>query len=117
LDDDGWQWWDLYSNSEPDWANEWFDYNHAALSDNFLYVASNAFTIAGDQWTRSVVFRLPLAQLSEGGSLSFEYFESAENFSLRCSQGARGTMYIASHNTLSQVRIFTWPENAAQVVR
>jgi hypothetical protein len=24
-------------------------------------------------------------------------------------------MYIASHNTLSQVRIFTWPENAAQV--
>jgi hypothetical protein len=116
LADNGWQWWDLRPQlTNPEWAGEWFDYNHAAISNNFFYVASNAFTVGGNQWTRSVVFRLPLSGLSAGGTLSFEYFESTENFSLRCSQGARDAMYIVSHNTLSQIRIFAWPENAAQV--
>jgi hypothetical protein len=116
LEDDVWHFWDLRpATTNPAWTGEWFDYNHAALSDNFLYVGSNAFTVADDRWTRSVVFRVPLAALAGAGDLTYEYFESVENFSLRCSQGARGNMYIVSHNNLSQMRVFSWPESAAGV--
>lgn len=116
LDDQGWVFWDLTpSGVDPSWAGEWFDYNHAAVTDRFLYVGTNAFTIADDRWTRSIVFRIPLDSLDEGQPLSFDYFDSTENFSLRCAQGATDTMYIASHNTLSQVRVFSWPESGTQV--
>jgi hypothetical protein len=68
LADDVWHFWDLRpATTNPAWAGEWFDYNHAALSDNFLYVGSNAFTVAEDRWTRSVVFRVPLAVLAGTG--------------------------------------------------
>ena len=112
----GWVFWDLQpAGVDPAWAGEWFDYNHAALSDNFLYVGTNMFTVAGDQWTRAVVFRLPLSGFDPGASLTYEYFESTENFSLRCSEGATSTMHIVSHNTLSQIRVFSWPESANQL--
>ncbi len=116
LGDDVWHFWDFRPvTTNPEWAGEWFDYNHAALSDNFLYVGSNVFTVADDRWTRSVVFRLPLEALAGGGDLTYEYFESTENFSLRCSQGAHDRMYIVSHNNLSQLRVFSWPESASGV--
>ena len=112
----GWIFWDLTPSSvNPAWAGEWFDYNHAAVTDRFLYVGTNAFTIADDTWTRSVIFRIALDSLQEGQPLEFDFFDSTENFSLRCAQGATDTMYIVSHNTLSQVRVFSWPENSAQV--
>ena len=45
----GWKWWDLVpANVNPQWASEWFDYNHCAISDNFLYVGTNMFTGATD---------------------------------------------------------------------
>jgi hypothetical protein len=116
LDALNWRFWDLRPvNVNPEWSGEWFDYNHAAVSDAFLYVATYVFTVAEDTWTRSVVFRISLETLSGDGPLTFDYFESTENFSLRCAQGSAGTMYIASHNTLSQIRIFSWPEPGTQV--
>ncbi len=116
LDTPGWVFWDLRPvDVDPNWANQWFDYNHAAISNGFLYVGSNVFEVGTDEWKRSVVFRLPLAGFDVGGSLSFEYFESTENFSLRCAQGATNTMHIVSHNNLSQLRVFSWPENATQL--
>jgi len=116
LETAGWVFWDLRPvDVDPNWANQWFDYNHAAISSGFLYVGSNVFEVGTDEWKRSVVFRLPLAGFDAGASLSFEYFESTENFSLRCAEGATTTMHIVSHNSLSQLRVFSWPENATQV--
>ena len=66
----------------------------------------------GDTFARSVVYRLPLQTLGDRGSLSYQYFASTQNFSLRCVRGARDTMYFASHNSTSQVRLFSWPEAA-----
>jgi len=99
----------------PQWAGEWFDFNHAALSNNFLYVATNAFRASDDQFTRCVVLRFPLAALASGGALQYNFFQSTTNFSLRCTQGAGGVMYFASHNSLQQIRVFTWPEATNQI--
>lgn len=111
-----WHWWDLSPvQVNPQWAGEWFDYNHAAISDNFLYVVSNSFTVAGDDWRRCVVFRIPLDLVAGGGTLRFNHFQSTTNFSLRCTQGARNVMYFASHNGNQQIRLFSWPESSTQV--
>ncbi len=116
LNDQNWVFWDLRPvGVDPAWSGQWFDYNHAALSNGFLYVGSNVFTVGTDAWTRSVVFRIPLDVLVSGAALTFDYFESTENFSLRCAQGATDTMHLVSHNTLSQIRVFSWPESAADV--
>ena len=42
----GWYWWDFKPvRVNSAWVNEWFDFNHAALSDNFLYVGSNVWRV------------------------------------------------------------------------
>ena len=61
-----------------------------------------------------MVLRLPLATLATGGSLQYNFFQSS-NFSLRCTQGAGGVMYFASHNSLQQIRVFAWPEATDQI--
>ncbi|MFS0518436.1 hypothetical protein ACEYW6_27475 [Nostoc sp. UIC 10607] len=110
LGNNEWYWWDFRPQEvNSQWQGEWFDYNHAALSNNYLYVATNVFR--GDNWTRSVVLRLPLDSLAAGGALNYNYFQSTDNFSLRCAQGARDVMHFGSHNSNSQIRVFSWPEN------
>ena len=115
LDDDDWHWWDLVpADVNPAWAGEWFDYNHAALSDRFLHVVTNAYTTVGDRWTRSVVFRLPLVDLAHEGGLTTDYFQvdSQDGSSPRCTQGAAGTMYFAGHVSNRTLRVFRWPGDA-----
>jgi hypothetical protein len=114
----GWRWWDLGPvQVDPAWVGEWFDYNHAALSDNFLYVGTNSFTVAANQFTRCVVFRISLASLAAGAQLSLSRFSTTTNFSLRCVQGAKNIMYFASHegNQGRAIRVFSWPENSPTV--
>jgi len=111
LGDNAWYWWDFSAETtNAAWAGEWFDYPDLELGDSFLYLTTNSFR--GDAFARSVVFRLPLQALRDGGSLSYAYFASTKNFSLRCVRGARDTMYFASHNATNQVRVFSWPEAA-----
>src|SRR5207247_8365705 len=83
---------------------------------NHLYVTSNAF--AGETWRRSIVLRLPLDTLTSRGSLQYQYWSSTRNFALRCARGAGTVMHFASHNSLNQIRLFTWPEaNAGPTFR
>ena len=94
--------------------NEWFDYNHAALSNKFLYVTTNTYT--DEKWKRAVIFRIPLSALTASSSkLDYSYFPWDRNESLRCTAGARDVMYFAAHNSLSQIRLFTWPESSPDV--
>lgn len=95
----------------PAWAGEWFDYNSAALSNEYLYITSNVFDGATNVWRRAVVMRLPLNELATGAALAFSYFATTTNGSLRCTQGARDVMYFGSHNSLTSLRLFKWPEN------
>jgi hypothetical protein len=116
LDNNDWHWWDFRPASvNADWDGEWFDYNHAATSDNFLYVGTNMFTVDTERFTRSVIFRFPLDSLASASSLNHSYYSTENNFSLRCVQGARDVMHFGSHNNNSQIRVFSWPENANSV--
>lgn len=108
-----WYWWDFRPQDvNTAWKKEWFDYNHAALGRDFLYVTSNAFTTTTPEtFTRCVVLRLPLDALAAGSALDYRYFQTRDNFSLRATPGAQATMYFGSHNNTRQLRVFIWPEN------
>ena len=49
------------------------------------------------------------------GSLPFQSFSTTQNGSLRCTLGARSVMYFGSHNSSSQIRLFSWPESSGSV--
>jgi hypothetical protein len=117
----------------------WMDFPDMAVSDNFLYLTSNVFSrvlpnpgnpCAGTCPTQAclgaptcptgctntcsslgaVIWRMPLNELAQGGFLNF-LSASDTNSTFRLTQGARGTMYWASHNTTAQIRIYRWAEN------
>lgn len=114
----GWRWWDFVpSQFDPGWSQDWFDYNHAAISDNFLYVGTNMFASNGDSFRRAVIFRIPVGAFAPGAALTVERFATTTNFSLRCVQGATSTMYFVSHegSLARNLRIFAWPENVPGV--
>ena len=116
LNNSDWYWWDFQPQGvNSDWSGEWFDYNHAATSNNFLYVGSNVFNATTDVFTRAVLFRFPLDALASGTGLSYSYYSTSDNFSLRCVQGARDVMHFGSHNNVNQLRVFSWPENASSI--
>jgi len=111
-----WHWWDFKPTTlNAQWTNQWFDYNSVSYSNNFLYVTSNVYSAADNHWLRAVVLRLPLAALASGSGLSFNFFTTTTNGSLRCTLGATTTMYFGSHTSQSQIRVFTWPESTASV--
>ena len=114
----GWKWWDLVpANFNSAWSGEWFDYNHCAISDNFLYVGTNMFRGSDDRFTRFVMFRIPLKAFGSTAPLAVEHFMTTTNFSLRCVQGATTTMYFGGHEgaLANKLRIFAWPENSPSV--
>jgi hypothetical protein len=116
LGNDTWLWWDFRPDTtNPAWTGQWFDYPDLELSDNYAYITSNVFGASNDRFTRAVIFRLPLDVLAFGGSLNYRYWTTTQNFALRCTRGARDRMHFASHNTGSQVRVFTWPESQPSV--
>ncbi|MFN0190709.1 MAG: hypothetical protein ACKVP5_01855 [Aestuariivirga sp.] len=111
-----WNFWDLVPASvKSEWAGEWFDYNHAALSNGFLFVGSNMFSIGANNWSRAVLFRFPLQAMADAGAVTFDIFETTTHGSLRCVQGATDTMYFASHSSLTSLRVFVWPDNSKSV--
>ena len=113
LANNAWHWYDFKPDQvNGNWAGEWFDYNHVALSNSFLYVGTNVFSAANDTFTRAVVMRLPLDALANAQGFGFNYFSTTQNGSLRCTQGGTDRMYFASHNNLSEIRLWEWPENS-----
>jgi len=109
-----WYWWDIKPSANPKWAKQWFDYNHAALSSNFLYVGTNVFK--GGDFTRGLIFRLSLDELANSASnLKLQHFETTKNFSLRCTQGAADTMYFGSFNSNRELNLYEWKEKSLTV--
>lgn len=123
LHKDDWELWDFTPQSiNPRWKDQWLDYNHAALSNNCLYICTNMFnsTSGEDVFTRCIVLRIALESLQNGDQLQLDYFESTRDFSLRCVQGATDTMYFAAHagrTGRNQLRVFAWPEGQPKVTK
>lgn len=107
--------WKLYdftpTSVDHSWTDEWFDYNHAATSGNFLYVGSNMFAVDPEEFRRSIILRLSLDELQAKQPLTVEFFTAAD-FSLRCTLGAEDVMYFGAHAQNDAIRVFSWPEAA-----
>ena len=105
-----WHWYDFQASDFGLGPNEELDYNHAALSNDYLYVGTNSFV--GETFTTCVIMRLSLDELAAGSVLNYSTLQRQDSFSMRCVQGARDTMYIASHVNNQALRLFAWPEGA-----
>ena len=92
----------------------WFDYPDAALSANHLYITFNAFN-AGGSWLRAFVFKLPLDPLKNASNLSYQWWSTTANGSLRLTRGAGSNMYFASHNGTSTLRVYSWPDGSGTI--
>lgn len=110
-----WRYWDFRpTDVDKTWTNDMFDYNAAALSDNFLYVTSDVLTPSrsGDIWARSVALRFRIDDLLNDAPLLFQHFV-AKASNLRPTQGARNVMYFGGHESASRLRLYTWRESDA----
>lgn len=110
-----WYWWDIGPTGlDASWTDLWFDYPDATLSANHLYVTFNAFNSA-NRWQRAVVFKFPLSTLQSGASLGYQWWSTTTHGSLRLTQGAGGSVYFASHNGGTTLRVFGWPDGSNSI--
>jgi hypothetical protein len=100
------------------WTGQWFDYPHLAVSDNYLWFATNMFSSA-DAWTRTVMLKLNMDNLAACAGVGYGWYQSqasdgaAARFNFTPVQGATTTMYFGTHNDTSSFRIYKWPESAS----
>lgn len=92
----------------------WLDFPDLAVSDDFLYLSSNVFTVAPQVSLGAVVWRMPLNQLAQAQNLGINFYNDA-NQTYRLAQGAETTMYWGSHNTTAQIRIYRWADNSGTI--
>lgn len=106
-----WYYWDFVPRGvNAAWAGDWFDYPDMAFTGANLFVTFNMFK--GNTWQRAVVFRFPLATLAAGTSLGYRSWATTNNGSIRLCRGPGTTMYMGSHNSANQLRVFKWPDSA-----
>ncbi len=97
-------------------TGRWFDYPHLTLSNNYLYVTANVFTISGNSWTNTVIMRLPLDTLSAHTALTLDYYVTSDHFNFTATQGATTRIYWGSQSLTSwQIRLYQWDEGSPTV--
>jgi hypothetical protein len=109
-----WYWWDFApKNLNAAWNKIWFDYPDMAFTNENLFVTFNAFL--DRVWQRAVVFRFPLAAMAARSALNYRWWSTTANGSIRLCRGAGPSMYMGSHNTVSQLRVFQWADTASTI--
>jgi hypothetical protein len=89
--------------------NTWFDFPDLTVSSNYLYHSSNTFTFSSG-WAGGYAGRYPLAELAACSTpLTIDAYTSPSG-SFRFSRGADTTMYFASHQSNSSLKIWSWPD-------
>jgi hypothetical protein len=104
-----WYYWDFAPKDlNAAWKKAWFDYPDMAFTQENLFVTFNLFL--GETWQRAVVFRFPLATLASGAALGYRSWSTTDNGSIRLCRGPGAFMYMGSHNSVSQIRVFQWSD-------
>jgi hypothetical protein len=107
-----WFYYSFTPRSVGGWKNEWFDYPAMVVGKDYLYLTTNVFSTGKDQFTRSVILRLPLAQLAKYKKLDYSFI-SNKTFTWRPTHGAGSIMYFAAHQDQKTLKIIRWPEDRA----
>ena len=101
-------------------AGHWLDFPDVAYGNAHLYCASNLFDAAGN-YVNSIVWRMQLPDLDDAGTVAFRtWTRSAASpigggASYRFAQGGTGTVYFASHNSTSSIRLFRAVETSTSL--
>ncbi len=95
------------------WAGSWFDYNHLALSPNYLYLSTNRYPHKPPDSSdrQSVIIRFSLSQLAACATAGWNYFASTSTGTWGPVDGASTVMYWAGHKDTSTLRVFDWRES------
>jgi hypothetical protein len=104
-----WMVWDFPAGIGRQWEGPQLE-----VSPSYAYLSVNQFNLAGDTFLTAVVMRVPLDDLLSGGSLSLDAYMT-NNFAPHLASGSGKTMYFASHNSTSQIRIFQWDQLSTTV--
>lgn len=111
---DGGATWRNWNLTSP--AGEWFDYPHIGLTNDFMYVSYNKYTTAATPvWISTQVRRIPLDTLRDGGSLSTSTHTDTVRFTATPVQGASDTMFWATHDSTTTLRIREWSDDSTTV--
>lgn len=102
-------------------TDKWFDFPHMQASANFLYFTTNIFDGTSGAFYGALVARIPLAELDSNSALTVSSFLTTTFGSIMAVHGAaaegvrpgRTTMYFASVNTSTSLKVLVWPEASA----
>jgi hypothetical protein len=109
-----WYYWDFAPKDlNAAWTNVWFDYPDMACTNDNLFATFNMFL--GNAWQRAAVFRFPLAKLASGAALDYRSWSTTDNGSIRLCRGPGAVMFMGSHNTASQLRVFEWADTSSTI--
>ncbi len=107
----GWCYYNWYPSDFGFSAGVSFDYNHMALSTNFVYVTTNVYGASGG----SLVFRTPIDPQVTCGGFSYSWVYRTTEFSNAFVQGAGDIMYWGSNWTDLTLgtgfRVLRWADN------
>jgi hypothetical protein len=95
-------------------SGNFMDFPTMTVSTTYLYLTSNVFNVSNN-FTGSVIWRIPLSDLASGGIVHFDYFTRTDVGSLRCTDGATTTMYWGTLVSTSQVRIYRWDDGSGSI--
>ncbi len=109
-------WW-FYSvhpaDVNPTWTGQLFDFPVLAYSDNFLYITTNLFKSGFYQ--NSLILRLSLDKLKNDQSISGSPYFFTPNEGFAPVQGAKQTMYFATHVNTGRLRLYVWNEGSSSL--
>ena len=92
-------------------SGSWLDFPDLGLTDNKLYVTTNAFS--GKSWSGTALVRIDIDKLLAGQVVA-EKIVTQELFNFRLAQNCDDTIYWATHVSNSRMRVYAWKEaNAA----
>ncbi len=103
-------------------VDNWLDFPDIAVSNGFVYIATNVFN-AARAYQNSLVIRIALSNLVAGGSISAVFYRrtggsgpmgggASYRFTQTYSGAPSTAMYWASHNSTSSLRIFRWDDGS-----
>jgi hypothetical protein len=120
-----WRYYDFAPDAIGKWTNTWFDFPNLTTGSDNLYISSNVYstrdkkhpdgTVEKTPFQRSVMMRIPLAQLATYNGLQMNYFDTQDFGGLRATQGATNVMYFAANGDVGSLRVFSWPEGGSNL--
>jgi hypothetical protein len=120
-----WTYWDLTSDAlgvvttatDPAAGIHWLDYPNMSLGTNYLYVSVDNVGNGGASPPTGgrIVVRIPLSDISAGGTINFRYTNWSNAglaYSSHVTQNTGDEAYWAGNKNNSTLQVFNWNENS-----